>query len=85
RWIHEFISNPDFILEHCHKGKKGKSAIDDKDFAQEPHLYLQSVGEYCNLDDIIKYVAGYRWTLQPRGQYMDGHERFDVVYYRASP
>ncbi|KAF9001297.1 hypothetical protein BDQ17DRAFT_1244593, partial [Cyathus striatus] len=73
----------------------------------ELHLYLQSVGEYCNLDDIIKYVTqpdvlerlgqkktiskdtasqwmkkiGYQWTLQPQGQYTDGHERFDVVYY----
>ena len=25
---------------------------------------------------------GYRWTKKPGGQYVDGHERSDVVYYR---
>lgn len=25
---------------------------------------------------------GYRWTLTPKGQYSDGHEREDVVAYR---
>lgn len=25
---------------------------------------------------------GYRWTKRPSGQYIDGHERDDVVYYR---
>ncbi|KAF7347061.1 hypothetical protein MVEN_01459900 [Mycena venus] len=25
---------------------------------------------------------GYRWTKNPSGQYVDGHERADVVYYR---
>ncbi|KAF8158145.1 hypothetical protein B0H34DRAFT_674612 [Crassisporium funariophilum] len=25
---------------------------------------------------------GYRWTVQPSGQYVDGHEREDVVHYR---
>ncbi|KAF8981566.1 hypothetical protein BDQ17DRAFT_1438365 [Cyathus striatus] len=57
RWTHEFVNNPEFVPEHCQQGKKGQSAIDDEDFAQELHLYLQSVGEYCNLDDIIKYVT----------------------------
>ncbi|KAH9843219.1 uncharacterized protein C8Q71DRAFT_698833 [Rhodofomes roseus] len=27
-------------------------------------------------------VLGYRWTKAPRGQYVDGHERKDVVQYR---
>lgn len=27
-------------------------------------------------------VLGYRWTKTPRGQYIDGHERDDVVAYR---
>jgi hypothetical protein len=25
---------------------------------------------------------GYRWTLEPSGQYVDGHERADVTHYR---
>jgi hypothetical protein len=25
---------------------------------------------------------GYRWTLNPKGQYVDGHERADIVAYR---
>ncbi|KAJ3508503.1 hypothetical protein NLJ89_g5715 [Agrocybe chaxingu] len=25
---------------------------------------------------------GYRWTINPKGQYVDGHERADVVHYR---
>ncbi len=28
------------------------------------------------------YRLGYRWTLEPSGQYVDGHERDDVVKYR---
>ncbi|KAK7015282.1 hypothetical protein R3P38DRAFT_2786804 [Favolaschia claudopus] len=27
---------------------------------------------------------GYRWTKNPSGQYVDGHERADVVYYRQT-
>jgi hypothetical protein len=27
---------------------------------------------------------GYQWTKKPSGQYVDGHERPDVVYYRQS-
>jgi hypothetical protein len=27
---------------------------------------------------------GYRWTKKPSGQYVDGHKRADVVYYRQT-
>ncbi|KIJ64674.1 hypothetical protein HYDPIDRAFT_90357 [Hydnomerulius pinastri MD-312] len=27
---------------------------------------------------------GYRWKKEPKGQYSDGHEREDVVYYRQN-
>ncbi|KAF9231951.1 hypothetical protein BU15DRAFT_55577 [Melanogaster broomeanus] len=27
---------------------------------------------------------GYRWKMEPKGQYADGHEREDVVYYRQN-
>ena len=27
---------------------------------------------------------GYRWTKKPSGQYVDGHERADVVHYRQT-
>ncbi len=108
KWIHAFISDSEFIPEHYHKGKTGHSLIDDEDFAQELHLYLQSVGEYCTTQDIIRYIAQpeiliklnrtktishatahrwmqkmrYRWSARPQGQYVDGHERPDVVEYR---
>lgn len=29
-------------------------------------------------------MLGYRWTLEPSGQYVDGHEREDVVNYRQN-
>ncbi|KAK6988078.1 hypothetical protein R3P38DRAFT_2805086 [Favolaschia claudopus] len=29
-------------------------------------------------------TMGYRWTRNPSGQYVDGHERKDVVYYRQT-
>jgi len=29
-------------------------------------------------------TMGYRWTKKPSGQYVDGHERDDVVYYRQN-
>ncbi|KAF9035820.1 hypothetical protein BJ165DRAFT_1355053, partial [Panaeolus papilionaceus] len=29
-------------------------------------------------------ILGYRWTKQPSGQYVDGHERVDVVDYRQN-
>ena len=106
-WTREFINNPEFVPEHHHKGRTGQSHIDDEDFAQELHLHLQSIGEYCTTDHIIQYVArseilaklnrtktishatahrwikkmGYRWQLCPHGQYVDGHERADVVEY----
>ncbi|KAF9481284.1 hypothetical protein BDN70DRAFT_803826 [Pholiota conissans] len=30
------------------------------------------------------HTLGYRWTFQPSGQYVDGHEREDVVEYRQN-
>jgi hypothetical protein len=30
------------------------------------------------------HKLGYRWTFQPGGQYVDGHERADVVNYRQN-
>jgi hypothetical protein len=30
------------------------------------------------------HELGYRWTFQPGGQYVDGHERLDVVNYRQN-
>lgn len=30
------------------------------------------------------YREGYRWRAEPKGQYVDGHERSDVVMYRQT-
>lgn len=30
------------------------------------------------------HKMGYRWRSEPKGQYFDGHERMDVVQYRAN-
>ena len=109
-WMREFIDDPEFIPEHNQKGRAGQSLLDDKDFAQELHLHLQSIGEYCTTYHIVQYVAhqeileklnrtktishatahrwmkkmGYRWQPCPRSQYVDGHERADVVEYRKN-
>ena len=56
-WTRDFITNPEFIPEHHHKGQTGQSHIDDEDFSQELHLHLQSIGEYCTTDHIVQYVA----------------------------
>ena len=56
-WTHVFIADPEFIPEHHQNRCTGRSHIDDDDFAQELHLHLQSIGEYCTTEDIIRYVA----------------------------
>jgi len=45
-WAREFINNQEELPENNY-GKGSKSAVDDKDFAQEIHLYLQGIGKYC--------------------------------------
>ncbi|KAF8228903.1 hypothetical protein L208DRAFT_1132661, partial [Tricholoma matsutake] len=56
-WTREFINNPEFISEHHQNVCAGKSLLDDEDFAQELHLHLQSIREYCTTDHIVQYVA----------------------------
>ncbi|KAG6874568.1 hypothetical protein C0992_007456 [Termitomyces sp. T32_za158] len=53
-WSRAFINDQREIPGNNH-GKASKSAIDDEDFAQEIHLYLQSIGKYVKAEDIIKY------------------------------
>jgi len=52
-----FIADPEFIPEHHQKGRSGHSHIDDEGFTQELHLHLQTIGEYCTTEDIIRYVS----------------------------
>jgi hypothetical protein len=55
--VHSFIKNSEYVPEHFKRGSACRAAIDDEDFAQELHMHLQSVGEYCTLNDVIDYVA----------------------------
>jgi formate-dependent phosphoribosylglycinamide formyltransferase (GAR transformylase) len=96
------------MVTHTSIGTWNTSLLDDKEFAQELHLHLQSIGKYVSAMDIVRYVdqpeikthlklsktismvtaqhwmktIGYRWTKTPTGQFVDGHERDDVVAYQ---
>jgi len=107
RWLRLFIEDREEVPT-CNWDTLGRSLIDDDDFAQEIHAYLQTLGPYFSTESIVQFIdtpemlawlsqkktisvavaqrwlqkMGYWWTLNPKGQYVDGHECPDVVAYR---
>ncbi|PBK94771.1 hypothetical protein ARMGADRAFT_1045619 [Armillaria gallica] len=73
----------------CHHfGAFGCSLIDDEDFAQElnepevlMHLQQKKTISLATAQRWMKKM-GYCWMQTPKGQYVDGHECENVLYYR---
>ena len=71
---------------HAHLQSKGKfvKAMDLVDFMDTPemreHSGLKKQIDISTAQWWMKKLD-YRWTYDPKGQYVDGHEREDVVEY----
>jgi hypothetical protein len=87
-WNASVLENEDLAHAiHLHLQSLGPyiRAQDVVDFIKKPE-----VAEQFNLKKGISLATaqrwmkqiGYRWTITPTGQYVDGHERRDVVNYR---
>ncbi|KAI9057198.1 hypothetical protein FKP32DRAFT_1615362 [Trametes sanguinea] len=87
-WNRSALENEDLelaITEHLQSLGKYVRSADIVDFLATP-----SVQQRFGLSKTISlstahgwmYELGYRWQKTPNGQYVDGHEREDVVQYR---
>ncbi|PPR04911.1 hypothetical protein CVT24_007155 [Panaeolus cyanescens] len=82
------IDDEDIAQEiHTHLQSLGPyfSASDLRDFVGRPEMLarLQRT-KTISLTTAQRWMSkmGYRWTVNPKGQYVDGHERKDVTTYR---
>ncbi|KAF9031609.1 hypothetical protein BJ165DRAFT_1604839 [Panaeolus papilionaceus] len=86
KWTREFISTRSYPKNLY--GAWTNTLITNEDFKQELNNYLQSVGKYVTAEHLMRYTQqwmnklDYRWTKEPSGQYVDGHEHKDVTDYR---
>ncbi|KIK78535.1 hypothetical protein PAXRUDRAFT_16819 [Paxillus rubicundulus Ve08.2h10] len=72
-------------------GMWNSSCLEDPDIANEIHEHLQSIGKYVRAQDIVNYLDkedvrtrfGMKKTIS-LGQYVDGHEQDDVVWYHQN-
>ncbi|KAH8795165.1 hypothetical protein DL96DRAFT_1481327 [Flagelloscypha sp. PMI_526] len=83
-----FIDDEDFQQEiHEHLARQGDycRAQDIVDYYSQPKV-LERLGrtKIISLTTAQAWMKKmeYRWMRTPKGQYIDGHEREDVVYYR---
>ncbi|KAJ7229461.1 hypothetical protein C8J57DRAFT_1092564, partial [Mycena rebaudengoi] len=78
-------------------GKWTQSMLADEDLANNIRDHLQELGKFITAEKLVEYLSredvmrtarrylnelGYRFKSEKKGQYSDGHERDDVVYYR---
>ena len=54
-WVQTFIDDREEVPT-CNWKTSGRSLIDDKDFAQEVHAHLQSIGPYVSAMDIVHFI-----------------------------
>jgi hypothetical protein len=74
---------------HLHLQEKGKwaRAMDIVHFLDRPEIkerYLLKQTISLSTAQRWMHMMDYRWTKMPSGQYIDGHEREDVVTYRQA-
>jgi hypothetical protein len=55
QWLCLFIKNCEEIST-CNWDTSGRSLIDDKDFAQEIHAHLQTLGPYFSAESIVWFI-----------------------------
>ncbi|KAF8597137.1 hypothetical protein BDV93DRAFT_534597 [Ceratobasidium sp. AG-I] len=74
------------IKEHLQTKGKYMKANDIVDYLQDPevknHFKLDKVPALSTAQHWLKEL-GFRWTTNPKGQYVDGHEREDVKRMRS--
>lgn len=75
------------ISEHLQSIGKFISAMDIVRYLDQPdvkarHCLKKTITERTARDWLKK--MGYRWKIEPHGQYVDGHERKDVADYRQN-
>jgi hypothetical protein len=72
------------LLLHLQGIGKFIRAMDIVDYVQQPdimaHLKLTKAISLATAQHWMKNI-GYRWSKTPSGQFVDGHERADVVEY----
>lgn len=72
-------------LQECHNQKEGITADMVRDFLSRPDIMAKhGISKKISLSTARRYlkIMGYRFSHSPSGQYVDGHERPDVVYHR---
>jgi hypothetical protein len=87
-WNVSMLDNEDLAQAiHLHLQSLGPwiRAQDVVDFVKRPETLVQfGLKKSISLATAHRWMKrlGYRWTTNPSGQYVDGHERKDVVDYR---
>ncbi|THU86019.1 hypothetical protein K435DRAFT_923964 [Dendrothele bispora CBS 962.96] len=85
----QYISDRSLLPENPY-GNWNETLLVSEDLCQELNLYLQELGSqvtaaksgFSRLAQRYLRVMGFQWTWAPKGQYVDGHERADVVWER---
>jgi hypothetical protein len=87
-WNSSILEDEDFkgeLLLHLQGIGKYVRSMDIVDYVKKPdvlaRLKLQKTISLATAQRWMKHV-GYRWSKTPTGQFVDGHERCDVVEYR---
>ena len=81
-WTTSLLEKPDLqeaISQHLQAVGKFVHAMDIVEFMSNPEVLLKYG---LSTTQTWMHVLDYRWTKTPSGQYVDGHEREDVVDYR---
>jgi len=97
RLTRQFISDRK-VLPINPFGDWNESMLVYEDLCNDINLYLQEIGKEISAKKLIDFFAcedirskhgiekqiseRYCWSSPKKGQYADGHERDDVVYYR---
>lgn len=88
QWTQSLLEKPDLkdaICQHLQAVGKYIRAMDIVEFMANPEVLLEySLKKPIGLSTAQTWMHAldYRWTKAPSGQYIDGHERADVVDYR---
>ncbi|KAH7905399.1 hypothetical protein BJ138DRAFT_1106018 [Hygrophoropsis aurantiaca] len=75
------------IALHLQSVGKYVRSLDIIHYLEQPGVKLRlKIKKTPHLSTAKKWMTkmGYRWTKNPAGQYVDGHEREDVVWYRQT-
>ncbi|KAI0075713.1 hypothetical protein K474DRAFT_1567303, partial [Panus rudis PR-1116 ss-1] len=89
-WRHSLIERPalrEAIIAHLQSIGKYVRALDIVDFLARPDIQRRhGLTKTIALSTAQEWMhaLSYRWGKTPSGQFVDGHERDDVVHYRQT-